>query len=85
MKYLLLFILTACTPLTEIQKEQRVYRHFTAQENWINCQAIYERAGVMTVHDHDHSGWRKIRTWDYESDLRRNDCKRLLGDAWADH
>ena len=83
MRYLLLFILTGCTPLTQLEHIEREYRYFTAQENWTMCSAIYARSRKATRHFHKHGP--KDRIWDLEDDLRKHDCKRLLGPAWADY
>jgi len=90
MRYLpLLFLLASCAPLTELQKEERAYSLAVAKENWYMCNLIYENKRLYTVHyDHSHSKRDEerglVRVWDYRMDLRTQDCRRILGDAWAE-
>ena len=71
--------------MTEMEQEDRAYKHFTVQENWRNCAAIYAEQHAFTIHyDHRHGPKDKVRTFDLESDLIVNECRRILGEAWAD-
>jgi len=86
-KYLpLLFLLASCAPLTELQKEEREYRSDIDRENWYMCNKAYSAHGAPTIHyDHRHGRRDNVRSWDIKSDLMVNQCRSILGEAWADY
>ena len=85
--YLTLIIaLGSCsnTPPTEEELFEREYNEGIDKANWVVCTKKYLQQGEPTYHKghtHDRS---RVRPIDVRFDLIDNNCKRILGDSWAD-
>ena len=83
MRFFLFFLLlTACSPLTEREQEEKAYNDEIDRQNWELCQEIYKKAGVATYSRHAHKG--RHRSHEVRDDLFLNNCRKVLGPYWAD-
>jgi len=88
MKLFLLLFLTGCvTQMTEVEREQRLWKLQIDRENWSLCQLAYKSQNVPMLHrDHTHIGGKTVGVTEktaLRSDLQTNQCRRILGDYWA--
>ena len=78
--------MTGCvsSPLSEVQE----YNRQIDIQNWVLCEAVYERANTPTVHyGHTHRRHMSVGLLAdaVKDDLIQNRCRGILKDYWADH
>lgn len=83
MKVLLVLLpmLVSCAN-DKITDDEREWREAMDRENWHNCRAAYARHNVFTVSTHTHGRHRTHKANEIKDDLRKNNCKVVLGKEW---
>ena len=66
--------------------EEREYQQAIDLENWVMCEKVYEQYGKWTIHrDHSHTRARPYPRGFVKQDLADNNCRKVLGEYWAEY
>ena len=88
MKLFILLFLAGCTPMTELEREQREWRRAIDLGNWELCEKVYDRSGEImwhVGHIHRRGESAQSRAFSLRSDLATNKCRHNLGDYWIEY
>ena len=71
----------------ECQVEAREWRRAIDLENYNLCALYYSRsAGSYMIHkNHRHGSRDRVSSSDIRSDLKEFNCKKILGESWAEY
>ena len=80
----LILILSGCA--TTRTPEEVEWRNSIDRENWAMCAAAYRKAGgksYLIHNNHTHRSGHTTPIADVRLDLTANNCRMVLGQAWA--